>query len=117
MAGAEKSMESSFCSYNFSIAYAVKFFGPSASLAVENKPNKVGTRFFGTVLFSCCWLREPSKRGPSRSNGRCGVWGCVALARLAFLKVTFRCRGAGYTTTTSTALARAGSFAPESLPV
>jgi hypothetical protein len=46
MAGAEKSMESSFCSYNFSIAYAVKFFGPSASLAVENKPNKVRTRFF-----------------------------------------------------------------------
>jgi hypothetical protein len=46
MAGAEKAMESSFCSYNFSIAYAVKFFGPSGSLAVENKPNKVRTRFF-----------------------------------------------------------------------
>jgi hypothetical protein len=45
-AGAEKSLESSFCSYNFSIAYAVKFFGPSGSLAVENKPNKVRTRFF-----------------------------------------------------------------------
>ena len=39
-------MESSFWSHNFSIAYAVKFFGPSGSLAVENKPNKVRTRFF-----------------------------------------------------------------------
>jgi len=39
-------MESSLWSHNFSIAYAVKFFGPSASLAVENKPNKVRTRFF-----------------------------------------------------------------------
>jgi hypothetical protein len=46
LAGAEKSLESSFCSYNSSIAYAVKFFGPSGSLAVENKPNKVRTRFF-----------------------------------------------------------------------
>jgi hypothetical protein len=46
LAGAEKPLESSFCSYNFSIAYAVKFFGPSGSLAVENKPNKVRTRFF-----------------------------------------------------------------------
>jgi len=39
-------MESSSCSYNFSIAYAVKFFGPSGSLTLENKPNKVRTRFF-----------------------------------------------------------------------
>jgi len=39
-------MESSFCSHNFNIAYAVKFFGPSGSFAVENKPNKVRTRFF-----------------------------------------------------------------------
>jgi hypothetical protein len=46
MAGAEKALESSSCFHNFSIAYAVKFFGPSASLAVENKPNKVRTRFF-----------------------------------------------------------------------
>jgi hypothetical protein len=46
MAGAGKSMESSLWSHNFSIAYAVKFFGPSASLTVENKPNKVRTRFF-----------------------------------------------------------------------
>jgi hypothetical protein len=46
LAGAEKSLESSFCFYNFNIAYAVKFFGLSASLAVENKPNKVRTRFF-----------------------------------------------------------------------
>jgi hypothetical protein len=46
MAGAEKPLESSSCSYNFSIAYVVKFFGPSASLTVENKPNKVRTRFF-----------------------------------------------------------------------
>jgi hypothetical protein len=46
MAGAEKQLESSFCSYNFSIAYVVKFFGPSGSLAVENKPNKVRTGFF-----------------------------------------------------------------------
>jgi len=46
MAGAEKPLESSSCSYNFSIAYVVKFFGPSASLVVENKPNKVRTRFF-----------------------------------------------------------------------
>jgi len=46
LVGADKSMESSYCSYNFSIAYAVKFFGPSASLAVENKPNKVRTGFF-----------------------------------------------------------------------
>jgi hypothetical protein len=46
MAGAEKALESSFCCYNFNIAYAVKFFGPSGSLAVENKPNKVRTRFF-----------------------------------------------------------------------
>ena len=46
MAGAEKSLESSFCLYNFNIAYAVKFFGPSASFAIENKPNKVRTRFF-----------------------------------------------------------------------
>jgi hypothetical protein len=38
-------MESSFCSHNFNIAYVVKFFGPSASLAVENKTNKVRTRF------------------------------------------------------------------------
>jgi hypothetical protein len=46
MAGAGQSLESSFWSYNISIAYAVKFFGPSGSLAVENKPNKVRTRFF-----------------------------------------------------------------------
>jgi len=39
-------MESSLWSHNFSVAYAVKFFGPSGSLAVENKPNKVRTRFF-----------------------------------------------------------------------
>jgi len=39
-------MESSLWSHNFSIAYAVKFFGPSGSLAVENKTNKVRTRFF-----------------------------------------------------------------------
>jgi hypothetical protein len=39
-------MESSFCSYDFNIAYAAKFFGPSGSLTVENKPNKVRTRFF-----------------------------------------------------------------------
>jgi len=39
-------MESSFCPYDFSIAYVVKFFGPSGSLAVENKPNKVRTGFF-----------------------------------------------------------------------
>jgi hypothetical protein len=46
LAGAEKPLESSLCSHNSSIAYGVKFFGPSASLAVENKPNKVRTRFF-----------------------------------------------------------------------
>jgi len=46
MAGAQKPLESSSWSHNFSIAYAVKFFGPSGSLAVENKPNKVRTRFF-----------------------------------------------------------------------
>jgi hypothetical protein len=46
LAGAEKALESSLCSYNFSIAYAVKFFGPSGSLAVENKANKVRTQFF-----------------------------------------------------------------------
>jgi len=39
-------MESSLWFHNFSIAYTVKFFGPSASLSVENKPNKVRTRFF-----------------------------------------------------------------------
>jgi hypothetical protein len=38
-------MESSLWFHNFSIAYSVKFFGPSGSLAVENKPNKVRTRF------------------------------------------------------------------------
>jgi hypothetical protein len=52
LAGAQKPLESSFCSYNFSIAYAVKFFGPSASLAVENKPNKVRTRFFRFLAVS-----------------------------------------------------------------
>jgi len=36
LAGAEKPLESSLCSYNFNIAYVVKFFGPSGSLAVEN---------------------------------------------------------------------------------
>jgi len=46
MAGAGKALESSFCSYNFNIAYAVKFFGPSGLLAVENKPNKFRTGFF-----------------------------------------------------------------------
>ena len=44
--GAQKPLESSLLSHNFIIAYAVKFFGPSGSLAVENKPNKVRTRFF-----------------------------------------------------------------------
>jgi hypothetical protein len=32
--------------HNFNVAYVVKFFGPSRSLTVENKPNKVRTRFF-----------------------------------------------------------------------
>jgi hypothetical protein len=40
-------MESSLWSHNSSIAYVVKFFGPSGSLAIENKANKVRTRFFG----------------------------------------------------------------------
>jgi hypothetical protein len=52
MAGADKSMESSFWFHNFNIAYVVKFFGPSASLAVENKPNKVRTRFFRFLAVS-----------------------------------------------------------------
>ena len=39
-------MESSLWSHNFTIAYAVKFFGPSGSLTIENKPHKVRTRFF-----------------------------------------------------------------------
>jgi hypothetical protein len=46
LAGADKALESSLWFHNFSIAYAVKFFGLSASLAVENKPNKVRTGFF-----------------------------------------------------------------------
>jgi len=46
LAGAQEPLESSLWSHYFSIAYAVKFFGPSGSLAVENKPNKVGTQFF-----------------------------------------------------------------------
>jgi hypothetical protein len=54
-------MESSFCPYNFSIAYAVKFFDPSGSLAVENKPNKVRTRFFRFPAVS----RVPARRAIS----------------------------------------------------
>jgi hypothetical protein len=52
MAGAEKPLESSLWSHNFIIAYAVKFFGLSGSLTVENKPNKVRTRFFRFLAVS-----------------------------------------------------------------
>jgi hypothetical protein len=54
-------MESSFCSYNFSIAYAVKFFGPSGWQSFENKPNKVRTRFFRFSAVS----RVPARRAIS----------------------------------------------------
>jgi hypothetical protein len=54
-------MELSLWSHNFIIAYAVKFFGPSASFAVENKPNKVRTRFFRFLAVS----RVPARRAIS----------------------------------------------------
>ena len=56
-------MESSFCSYNFSIAYAVKFFGPSGWQSFENKPNKVRTRFFR--FFGC----EPCAGAAGNQSG------------------------------------------------
>jgi hypothetical protein len=52
LAEAGKALESSLWFHNFSVAYAVKFFGPSGSLAVENKLNKVRTRFFRFLAVS-----------------------------------------------------------------
>ena len=75
MAGAGKSLELSFFPHNFSIAYAVKFFGPSGSLAVENKANKVRTRFFRFSAVSHVPARRASSPAANRLSLR-ALAGC-----------------------------------------
>ena len=77
MAGADKALESSLWSHNVSIAYPVKFFGPSGSLTVENKPNKVRTRFFRFSVVSRVPARRAISPAPNSLSLR-ALAGCYA---------------------------------------
>jgi hypothetical protein len=85
-------MESSLWSHNFSIAYAVKFFGPSAPLSIENKPNKVRTPFFrfSTVRRVLAWraISTAANSLSLRALAGCHRW---QLAGAHYAQGSYRC--------------------------